>query len=55
MVVHLHLEELDVGHVERGVRERESASRERGFRDGREPAHTAGACERWTTRARCEP
>jgi hypothetical protein len=37
MVVYLYLEELDVEHVERGVREREceSASRERGLQGQR--------------------
>jgi hypothetical protein len=55
MVAHLHIEELDVGYVERGVHERESAERERGLRDGKGPANTGGACERRTPRARCEP
>jgi hypothetical protein len=55
MVVHLYLEELDVGHAERGVRERESTSRGCGLRDGKGLAHTDGASEQRKMRARCEP
>jgi hypothetical protein len=43
MVVHLDLEEFDVGHVERGTRERESASRERGLQGRRILAVLANA------------
>jgi hypothetical protein len=54
MVVPLDLEELNLGHVEHSVRERESASRERSLHDGKGPAPSDGARERRTTRARCE-
>jgi hypothetical protein len=55
MIVHLDIEELDVGRVERGVGERESPSREHGLSDGHGPAPSGGACERRTARAQCEP
>jgi hypothetical protein len=54
MVLRLNPEELDVGHVGRDVRERESASHEHGLLDGKGPARTSGACERRKRRARGE-